>query len=244
MTLKITTQIQSTISASLEARAVYLYDCYKSISSKSVGHDSYLDVGCGFGVNSCIFGRDFDNVICLDLSAKNLEECKRRISSEGNSRFFFVSGDAQSLPFKRETFDLVSAFSVIEHVHDQRAMLRELLGVLKSGGEIVLQFPNKYFFMELHTGLPAYFIIPSFIKPWFLKKIGYAGLLKINIPTVREIKGIIEDLGVSVEIKRTKVIYPVETIPPRLRGLYSSLKLLKVLNLVPMGWMVCIKKTE
>lgn len=241
---KLTTQIHTTLSASLEARAVYLYDCYKSISSKSVGHDNYLDVGCGYGVNSSIFGWDFKNVVCLDLNAKNLDECRRRISSKSNKNLFIVRGDVQSLPFKRESYDLVSAFSLIEHVPDKRETLKELLRVLKRDGELVLQFPNKYFFTELHTGLPAYFIIPSFIKPWFLRKISYVGLLEINIPTLREIKTLIEDLGVSIEIKKTKVIYPIETIPPGLRWIYSILKRIKVLNLVPLGWMVCIKKLE
>lgn len=211
---------------------------------RNTEHINYLDVGCGYGVNSYIFGRDFNNVICLDLSAKNLEECRNRIGSKNNKNLFFVRGNAQSLPFKRESFDLVSAFSLIEHVPDKREMLRELLGVLKKDGELVLQFPNKYFFMELHTGLPAYFIIPSFIKPWFLRKIGYEGLLEINIPTIREIKKMIEDLGVSVEIRKSKVIYPIETIPEGLRWIYTILKRLKVLNLVPLEWMVCIRKCE
>lgn len=148
------------------------------------------------------------------------------------------------MPFKHESFDLVSAFSLIEHVPDKREMLKELLGVLKKDGEFVLQFLNKYFFVELHTGLPAYFIIPSFIKPWFLRKIGHEGLLEINIPSIREIKKIIEDLGVSVEIRKSKVIYPIKTIPQGLRWVYTILRRIKVLNLVPLGWMVCIKKSK
>jgi ubiquinone/menaquinone biosynthesis C-methylase UbiE len=243
MKFKITSQIQSTLTSNLERRAFYLYNCYVSMS-KNIEHINYLDVGCGYGVNSSIFGQDFNNVICLDfnLSSKKVEECRSRINSKSHNMLFFVSGDAQSLPFKPECFDLVSAFSVIEHVPDKSEMLRALLDVLKKDGELVLQFPNKYFFMELHTGLPAYFLIPSFIKPWFLRKIGYEGLLEINIPTIREIQKMIEDLGVFVDIKKSKVIYPIETIPPRLRWLYSILKRTKVLNLVPMGWMLCIKK--
>ena len=46
--------------------------------------------------------------------AKNLEECRRRNSSKSNKNLSLVRDDAQSLPFKRESFDLVSAFSLIE----------------------------------------------------------------------------------------------------------------------------------
>jgi hypothetical protein len=74
--------------------------------------------------------------------------------------------------------------------------------------------------------------------------VGYEGLLEINIPTPSEIKAMIEDFGVSVEIKVYKVIYPIENIPQGLRGIYTILKRTKVLDLVPLGWMLCIKKTK
>jgi len=54
---------------------------------KNIEHDNYLDVGCGYGVNLYIFGRDFKNVVCLDLSQKNLEECKD-ISSQKTIRAY------------------------------------------------------------------------------------------------------------------------------------------------------------
>ena len=245
MRFKITSKIQNTLVPSLEARALYLYNCYTNIGG-NIGNDDYLDVGCGSGVNSCVFGRDFNNVVCLDfgLGYKKVKECRSRIGQENPKNLFFINGDAQSLPFKRGTFDLISAFSVIEHVPDKKAMLRDMLDMLKNDGELVLQFPNKYFFMELHTGLPFYFIIPSFIKPWFLRKIGYEGLLEINIPTPSEIKAMIEDFGVSVEVKVYKVIYPIENIPRGLRGIYTILKRIKVLDLVPLGWMLCITKSK
>lgn len=245
MRFKITSSIHNTLAPSLEARAIYLYDCYTNVRG-NVGSDKYLDVGCGSGVNSCVFGQDFNNVVCLDfgLGHKNVEECRSRVGQEAPDNLFFVNGDAQLLPFKRGTFDVISAFSVIEHVPDKKAMLRDLLDILKNDGELVLQFPNKYFFMELHTGLPFYFIVPSFIKPWFLRKIGYEGLLEINIPTPREIKAMIEDFGVSAEIKVYKVIYPIENIPQGFRWIYTILKKTKVLDLVPLGWMLCITKSR
>ena len=237
----ITNNIQATFTSSLEARALYLYNCYVGMSANNK-HNNYLDVGCGYGVNTSIFGQSFNNVVCFDLSAKNLNECQKRITSENNKKSVFIKGDAQALSFKRNSFDLVSAFSLIEHVADKRVMLNNLLSVLKKDGELVLQFPNKYFFMELHTGLPVYFIIPAFIKPWFLRKIGYEGLLDINIPTIKEIEKIIKGLGIFVTIKKSKVIYPIETIPPELRWIYRILKKLKVLDFVPMGWILCIRK--
>ena len=225
----------------LEPRAEYLYDCYNRIK-KNTKYISYLDVGCGYGINTSIFGRSFNETVCFDISTEILEECKRRIASKNNKKIFFVKGDAQLLPFKREYFNLVSAFSLIEHVSDKQEILREMLDVLKKDGELLLQFPNKYFFIDLHTGIPLYSFFPSFIRLWILRKIGYDG--KIDIPTVRQIEKMIKNIGVSVEIRKSKIVYPLEVIPQKMKWIYRIMKRLGVLSLVPLGWMVCIRKLK
>jgi ubiquinone/menaquinone biosynthesis C-methylase UbiE len=50
-------------------------------------------------------------------------------------------GDILDLEFKNETFDLVCAFDVIEHVEDHKQALSELLRVTKPNGAIVLTVP-------------------------------------------------------------------------------------------------------
>ncbi len=44
------------------------------------------------------------------------------------------------LPMSRETFDLVTSFSVIEHITDKKSALKEALRVLKPGGLFCLTF--------------------------------------------------------------------------------------------------------
>lgn len=48
---------------------------------------------------------------------------------------------ADRLPFANETFELVTALDVIEHVDDDRAVFREALRVLRPGGEFLLTVP-------------------------------------------------------------------------------------------------------
>jgi ubiquinone/menaquinone biosynthesis C-methylase UbiE len=45
-----------------------------------------------------------------------------------------VLGDGKPLPFKDETFDVVSFFSVLHHLYDVRPYFKEAYRVIKSGG--------------------------------------------------------------------------------------------------------------
>lgn len=48
----------------------------------------------------------------------------------------------KELPYQDNTFDIVTATEVIEHLEDFRAILREIYRVLKPGGICVLSTPN------------------------------------------------------------------------------------------------------
>ena len=237
----LTNTIHSTHTFNLAIRANYLYDLYRSESKEQMeGHD-YLDIGCGYGVNSEVFGKGLENIYCSDFNIANLVKCKEYMNRHEN--VFYLAVDAQSLPFDDESFDLVTAFSLIEHVPDQEQMLREALRVLKKGGELVMQFPNRHFFMELHSGIPFYCLVPGFAQPWVSKKMGYSGLSGINIPSPKKVEEIVRKNNASLNVKVAKVVYPVEMVPPRFRAVYFILKKLGVFRLVPFGWLVICNKS-
>jgi SAM-dependent methyltransferase len=56
-----------------------------------------------------------------------------------------IQSDAQRLPFASSSFDAVCAFDVIEHIPDDRAVLFELVRVLKEGGNLWLSTPSVNF---------------------------------------------------------------------------------------------------
>lgn len=218
----ISAQIQTNRVLNLDVRANYFYDLYRSVSIKLLNKNNYLDLGCGYGVNSEVFGKEFDNIYCSDLGNANLVKCKEYMGRSEN--VFHIAVDAQRLPFEDEHFDLVTAISLIEHVPDQEKMLREALRVLKTRGELVMQFPNRHFFMELHSGIPFYCLVPEFARPWVSKKLEYSGLSGISIPAHGRVKKLVRKIDSSVNVKIVKVVYPVEVVPQRFRVVYSILK--------------------
>ena len=95
-----------------------------------------LDVGCGQGE---ILRLAKDLGTGLDLNARVVNELK-------NEGLNIHLGNACSLPFEGEMFDVVNCKNVIEHLlpEDARKMLAEMARVLKPGGQIVLMTPTEY----------------------------------------------------------------------------------------------------
>jgi SAM-dependent methyltransferase len=60
----------------------------------------------------------------------------------GVQNYFVVYGDAECLPFRNRSFDLVLCFEVIEHVSDPKAAVAALARVMAPSGRLLLTTPN------------------------------------------------------------------------------------------------------
>ena len=70
--------------------------------------------------------------------------------------------DAAALPWDAETFDLVSANMVAEHLEDPEGVLREIHRVLRPGGRCLFVTPNLR-----HPVVRASTIVPKGPRRWF-----------------------------------------------------------------------------
>lgn len=94
-----------------------------------------LDVGCSLGATletATGYGWDAHGV---DISEDAVNYCRDRGLS-------CVSTRGIELPFPDETFDVITAWHVIEHVSDVAKTLTEWRRVLRPGGLLVLETPN------------------------------------------------------------------------------------------------------
>jgi ubiquinone/menaquinone biosynthesis C-methylase UbiE len=89
-----------------------------------------LDCGCGTGFNLRILA-PFGHVHGMDLTVSGLEFAK----ASGRP---LVRADARWMPYRANTFDLVTSFDLLQCVRDDIAVVRELARVLKPGGHVVL----------------------------------------------------------------------------------------------------------
>jgi 2-polyprenyl-6-hydroxyphenyl methylase/3-demethylubiquinone-9 3-methyltransferase len=90
-----------------------------------------LDVACGGGLLSPYLAGSGYTHVGVDLSTSALEQA----SAHGVSS---VRGDVTRLPFGDETFDVVVAGEILEHVTDLASVIAEVCRVLRVGGTLVI----------------------------------------------------------------------------------------------------------
>ncbi len=96
-----------------------------------------LDLGCGTGVVTRRIAKNLTKdvkVTGVDISAKLLDKA-RELS---NGELMWQQCDGVALPFEDEVFDLIVMHTLLTHVPDPVAVLKEANRVLASGGKIVI----------------------------------------------------------------------------------------------------------
>lgn len=101
-----------------------------------------LDVGCGTGANLLMLSK-YGDAEGVDISEDALAFCRER----GLDKVRLGAGE--KLPYADGTFDLVTAFDVVEHMDDDLAGLREMRRVLRPGGRALLFVPTFMFLWGL-----------------------------------------------------------------------------------------------
>src|ERR1044071_6247096 len=101
-----------------------------------------LDVGCGTGANLLMLSKYGDAEV-VDVSEDALAFCRER----GLDKVRLGAGE--QLPYDDGTFDLVTAFDVVEHMDDDLAGLSEMRRVLRPGGRVLLFVPTFMFLWGL-----------------------------------------------------------------------------------------------
>lgn len=108
---------------------------------------TYLDVGCGATgytvieatkkLNCLSFGVD----ISLEamLKAQNLAK-KQKV----DQKTVFVVCSAENLPFKNNIFNYISSISSLEHIENDKKVIKNLANLTKKSGHIYICVPNSY----------------------------------------------------------------------------------------------------
>ena len=96
-----------------------------------------LDVGCGPGTITCDLARAVapGRVVGIDATAEVLDQAREAVERDGLAVTFEVA-DLFALPFGDDSFDVVHAHQVLQHVADPVAALVEMRRVCRPGGVV------------------------------------------------------------------------------------------------------------
>ena len=98
-----------------------------------------LDVGCGAGMDTLVAAQmvgPTGRVVGIDMTAEMLAKARASAEAMGAANVELVEGEAESLPFGDETFDVVISNGVIDLVPDKEAVFAEVFRVLIPGGRV------------------------------------------------------------------------------------------------------------
>lgn len=102
-----------------------------------------LEVGAATARDSVALGEDGALPVALDYSHAALK-LAREAALDKNESLILVCGDANELPFKTNTFDLVFHQGVMEHFKNTDPMTDECIRVTKPGGNLLVDVPQTF----------------------------------------------------------------------------------------------------
>lgn len=111
---------------------------------KSQDKIEFLDLGCGLGRHSVLFGKNGFHVRCFDISEEAIARTKVWAENEGLV-FDYKTGDMLMLPYMDESVDCVMCRNVISHTDTKgvKQAIPEVKRVLKIQGECYLTLGSK-----------------------------------------------------------------------------------------------------
>ncbi len=107
-----------------------------------------LDVGCGDGSFTAVFGPGFREAHGIDVQDAYLETFRAAVA--GDARYTITHMSASAMTYPDAHFDSIVTIETLEHVPDLASAAGEISRVLRPGGELVITVPNRWFPFENH----------------------------------------------------------------------------------------------
>jgi ubiquinone/menaquinone biosynthesis C-methylase UbiE len=119
-----------------------LRNLFKRRVAHSTTKSRLLEIGCGTGQSYQIYDGLISFHVGIDLS-----ESAVRVAARNFPQSHWMRGDACQLPFADDSFDIIAFSSVLHHIPDYGAAVKEAARVLRPGGRVFAFDPNL-----LHPG--------------------------------------------------------------------------------------------
>ncbi len=104
-----------------------------------------LDLGCGAGYGTAELAGRARSALGIDLALEATDHARAAYRLPNIS---FIPASVTAVPFRDGTFDLITAFEVIEHLDNWRELLAEGRRLLHQKGVFLVSTPNKEYYTD------------------------------------------------------------------------------------------------
>ena len=133
-----------------------------------------LDVGCQWGSVSIALARENAIVTGIDVKEAFVKGAAARAADQGVEATFLTSS-AEKMPCPDNNCDVVIGLNIIELVASQSRTIREMIRVLRPGGYLFIDGPNRFspemFKNDPHYQLKAVSVLPNWLGRLYITKI-------------------------------------------------------------------------
>jgi len=149
-----------------------LLDMVRKTNSLKPGQ-RLLDLGCGFGTFVLLCLRNGIDACGVEVADFDLDFARKRLRVEFpdcDPTRIYLQKDAQTTGLENESFDVITAWNLLEHVPDYKQLIEEVYRLLKPGGYFFGIAPNYLAFRkEAHYHLPWLPLFPRWIAKHYLQ---------------------------------------------------------------------------
>jgi len=133
-----------------------------------------LDIGCQNGATLVALLERGAVPTGIEIDARCVEAARIRMRCHGMDADV-RAGSACAMPFADGAFDAVLASNVIEHVESKTALLDEVCRVLRPGGVLYIDGPNRFsprnFWSDPHYQLVGVSALPAWLSRAYVTKV-------------------------------------------------------------------------
>jgi len=193
-----------------------------------------LEVGCGAGSDLLRFAKAGARATGIDLSPRSASLAKTRLrlyNCQGDA----LIADAEQLPFKTDSFDLVYSWGVLHHTPDTQQAIKEVCRVTRPGGEICIMLYHRHSLVALQLylmyGLFAFKPLRS-LKDILANHHESPGTKAYTVAEAQQMFSVFKDVKLKVRLTPYDLRYGRDRYLPKWVG-----------NLVPkrLGWFLVIR---
>jgi ubiquinone/menaquinone biosynthesis C-methylase UbiE len=210
-----------------------------------------LDLGCGTGELAVRMNLLGFETVGIDVNERTLDLAKILAVENGLPETIFVKSNTESLPFAENSFDIVTMFSVLEHVDDQ-TLIHKLLPELRRvcRGVVYILVPNKLKPSDDHTGLKFVCWMPKSLAEVYIKTRGpkyryflsASGAWDVSYRTLSHISSLLQS-HFLLNFPSDEVMYPPLNNAPMITRIGKNVRIgdRKIFIGVPIPWKLMVR---